>query len=348
MKVQAQRDFLAKGDEDTVAAAAVQVQEDMQKQIDKIANSVNQLATHFTQPPRPPTPAQPTWPRPEQHFLPQLRMWGQPQTRYRPRKPNYNQAAEHRCWNCNRYGHFRAAYPERRPWQPPQAQANRRRVQQVMEEPNTLATRGSSATGQAYVYLAVICLMLPVAADAQRATMCQTSMPGQLFVLSKPMECKFSSKADAEIPTPMKLALYRHNLHKYDDLAWLCRGVKQTARLGPVFSEMSISKSLVLKTSTYTLQNAEIWLRIRLPPMETCQRKTGVWSTNNKLNWKLPSWGLPECCKWHYYETTNVFLVPAGVYKRYDILGFQSMAADVSNCEPYFSGSCQLGTEALV
>ena len=78
------------------------------------------------------------------------------------------------------------------------------------------------------------------------------------------------------------------------------------------------------------------------------QKATGLWSTNNKLNWKTPSWGLPECCQWHHYEATNYFLIPARVYKRHDTPGFESSAADVSKCPTYFSGECQLRKKALI
>ena len=343
VRVQAQRDFLAE-DEDGPTIAAVKVQEDMQDQIKKLTLQVSQLTTQLTDNRKPEERWNKQWPRPEHHF-PSSNQRPNFRRNRRPKMQNYNRAAEQRCWNCGKFGHFQATCrvkPRRN---------NSHRVNEVVaeEQERTTATSGGSKATQAYLCLAVICVLLPTTVDAQRAMICQTASPGHLFSLPRPVECTFNSTAAYGTPVPMTLELYKHNLFKYDVPGWLCRGVRQTARLLTYFFGDEHLKEFNSQDVEVSTSMCHDMLRNRRTPHgKLTQKTTGLWSTDNKLNWKTPSWGLPECCQWHHYEAINYFLIPARVYKRHDIAGFESSAADVSKCPTYYSGECQLGKKALI
>ena len=282
VRVQAQRDFLAE-DDDGPTVAAVKLQEEMQDQIKQLTQQVSQLTTQLgdsRDARRPNQQWNGPWPRPEHHFPPTpSRPNFRPNRKYKPR--NYNRAAEQRCFRCGKFGHFQATCRVKA------RKDNPRRVNEVSttaQEPTTPTSGGTRAT-QAYLCLAVICILLPTTADAQRAMVCQTATPGHLFALPQPVECNYNSSAAEGTPIPMTLELYKHNWYKYDVPGWMCRGIRQTARLLTYFfgdEHLKEFNTQEVEVSSSMCQN--MLQDKRTPNGLLTLKNTGLWSNNNKLN----------------------------------------------------------------
>ena len=66
-----------------------------------------------------------------------------------------------------------------------------------------------------------------------------TASPEHLFSLPRVVECYYNPTTTYGNIVPMTMELYKHNVLKYHVPGWLCRGVRQTARLLTCFSKMN-------------------------------------------------------------------------------------------------------------
>ena len=132
-----------------------------------------------------------------------------------PRKPNFNREGEPLCFYCQRYGHYQSVCREKKQQSSSRnmsrANAHVRQFDTVEEEV-TVERAGSAGPGahNAYLYLALICAVLPFpATNAQRPMVCQTASPGQLFTLPKPVPCNYTMPKAMEIPEYATYNLYK-------------------------------------------------------------------------------------------------------------------------------------------
>ena len=77
----------------------------MQDKIKQLTLQVSQLTTQLADNKKPEERWNKQWPRPEHHF-PSSNQRPNFRRNRRPKTQNYNRAAEQRCWNCGKFGHF--------------------------------------------------------------------------------------------------------------------------------------------------------------------------------------------------------------------------------------------------
>ena len=270
--------------------------------------------------------------------------------------------------------------------QRPQHQFNRGnqnknpRVQQVetQEAPATSPTRGggsplSSSNGFLYLTTLTIacCLVTPatcrltsdlpaqilatsfalpaIRVSALQPMICPTTSPGQLFTLPAVMNCDKAADNFEGQPSKATFDLYRRNIIKYEVAGWHCRGMVQTIKLLTYFFGDEHLEKRSTKELMVTANECRDMVSTRRSKAGTLEKQTsGALITTNRLIYKTPSWGLPECCKWHEYTATNYFAIPVKIYKQHDSNGFQCTGTDVTTCPNYFANECQVGQTALV
>jgi hypothetical protein len=183
---------------------------------------------------------------------------------------------------------------------------------------------------------------------AQTPMICQTYTAGHIFALPEPKPCP-STELTNEGPIVVTYQLFKQNIIEYETDAWLCRATKQTVSLLTYFlgveklEEFNTEEVMVDPTTCKAMAKEK-----SSPEGPMVETPTGLWTTGKDLEYTTPGGGLLQCCRWYRYEVTNYYLVPATVYKRHDLPGFRSTAADVSHCDDYLDGECQLFNQTLI
>lgn len=283
-----------------------------------------------------------------------------PQVRQHRPQRQVNRAGEIRCWNCNRWGHYRSSctFPSgngrasgptpraRAPYQgqrPPQVNA-------VQTSKNKGASNATPGTSSPLMYLALVsCILLSTGVDAQRPMVCQTGIKGRLFQLPSAMLCNLATANSTQKPVPATYQLFKQNLLRYSMPGYLCKAVHSKARLFTYlfgiehlqeFTETPISVSTQLcQSMTQDKQSPSGPLHVT---------KEGVLQTQHILNWRQPSWTAAECCRWWTWKVTNYFAIPVTVYSRHGSTDFESTGADMSGCPSYPQGYCQIDQQSVV
>ena len=156
---------------------------------------------------------------------------------------------------------------------------------------------GASAETNAY-FSWPLTLGTLVVAYAQRPMICPTTSPGQLFSFPRPMKCNTTAISNEDKPIELTLSLFHRNVLKYDVPGWKCRGVKQTVRLLTYFfgnEHLKEFKTEELMVTPEMCRNmVKTW---RCSEGYLSELAGGSRGTTNKLNYRQPNWGLPECCK---------------------------------------------------
>ena len=351
---------------------------ELEKKVDKLSSAINQISSRLgenlysrQQRMAPPNPfwQRRRWPNPQHHFPGDTQ-----QPRFTPRRfnnskrGNYNSRGQQKCWSCGQHGHWMSICPqgnqrrdhrdrEHRPPHRTGVGAVAATSQPAPDDISPQLTRNATSSGGGgrvssalYLYtVAIICLCLTPLSSAQRPTICDTISPGQLLALPSVGKCSQPNASLTDHPVDVTYDIYKYNHIKYDVAGWICRAVQSKARLLTYFFGDEHLQQFTSQELTVSTKECKAMLDTKssaFGPLHLLE--TGVWATSNKLNWRQPNWGLPECCKWVEYTAQNAFIIPVRVYKSHDEQHFSCSGADVTKCSSYFNNQCQLNRQALL
>lgn len=222
-------------------------------------------------------------------------------------------------------------------------------VGQKQAENSERKTSGTSTKlGSGHLFLAVLC-MLSVCCNGQTPMLCQTHGKGQIFSLPEVLKCQINVSSPLTTPKQVTYELARRNLLEYETQGYLCRATNSSARLLRYFFGDETLKEFQESPIPITVELCKHMVESKASPAGPLfTTESGLMKTNNQLNWRVPNWGLPECCKWWTYQASNYFVIPVSVYSHFGAKQFQCTGADVTKCPPYSFSECQLGNQALV
>ena len=161
---------------------------------------------------------------------------------------------------------------------------------------------------------------------------------------SPPCQIKDTEEDHHEVEK-VELQLFKANIVQYKSPAFHCVKIKRRfGILSYFFADNFIKKQEVHHLAISMAECKDLLSKkSQYGPVYDSE---GIFQTQNKIQWKYPAGGV-QCCRYHWYEATNVYMYTGHVYKRFREHNVESTLGDTRGCR-YKQQACALADKSII